>query len=154
MANNTKSKVSTWFETSIRYNKTMDNGMDKAVTEKYVVEALSFTEAEAAIIEEMSPYISGEFLVAAIQRASYSEVFFSEDAKADRWYKVRVSLITLDEKTGKEKRIVVGHIMQAATLEQAREQMAAVMDSGMQDWEIVSLAETKLMDVFEHEPKD
>lgn len=65
----------TWFECKIRYEKTMDNGMNKKVTEPYLVDALSFTEAEARIIEEMTPFISGEFTVSDIKRANYSELF-------------------------------------------------------------------------------
>lgn len=145
-----KAKVAEWFETAIRYDKLQDNGTSKTVTEKYVVDAVSFSEAEETIIAEMRLYVSGELKVAAIQRAPYSEVFFSEDAKDDRWYKVKVSLITLDEKSGKEKRTATVYLVQAATLEKARATMAHVMDSGMQDWEIVSVVETMFMDVFEH----
>ena len=58
-----RSRTANWFETKIRYEKMMDDGKQKMVTEQYVVDALSFTEAEASIIEEMSSYISGEFKV-------------------------------------------------------------------------------------------
>ena len=75
----------TWFECKIRYEKTMDNGMNKKVTEPYLVDALSFTEAEARIIEEMTPFISGEFTVSDIKRANYSELFPCEEDSADRW---------------------------------------------------------------------
>ena len=76
----------TWFECKIRYEKTMENGMNKKVTEPYLVDALSFTEAEARIIEEMTPFISGEFTVSDIKRANYSELFPSEEEAADRWF--------------------------------------------------------------------
>ena len=69
----------TWFECKIRYEKTMENGMQKKVTEPYLVDALSFTEAEARIIEEMTPFITGEFTVSDIKRANYSELFPSEE---------------------------------------------------------------------------
>ena len=91
----------TWFECKIRYEKTMENGMNKKVTEPYLVDALSFTEAEARIIEEMTPYISGEFTVNDIKRANYSELFFAEDANADRWFKCKLTFITLDLRTMK-----------------------------------------------------
>ena len=81
----------TWFECKIRYEKVMENGMNKKVTEPYLVDALSFTEAEARIIEEMTPFISGEFTVSDIKRANYSELFPSEEEAADRWMK-RVEL--------------------------------------------------------------
>jgi len=74
----------TWFKCKIRYDKVMENGMNKKVTEPYLVDALSFTEAEARIIEEMTPFISGEFTVADISRVNYSELF--ENEKGDKWY--------------------------------------------------------------------
>ena len=73
----------TWFECKIRYEKVMENGMQKKVTEPYLVDALSFTEAEARIIEEMTPFISGEFTVSDIKRANYSELFPSDEESAD-----------------------------------------------------------------------
>lgn len=88
----------TWFECKIRYEKLMENGMNKKVTEPYLVDALSFTEAEARIIEEMTPFITGEFTVSDIKRANYSELFPSEEEAADRWFKCKLIFITLDEK--------------------------------------------------------
>ena len=81
----------TWFECKIRYEKVMENGMNKKVTEPYLVDALSFTEAEARIIEEITPFISGEFTVSDIKRANYSELFFCEEDAADRWFNVSCS---------------------------------------------------------------
>ena len=80
----------TWFECKIRYEKVMENGMNKKVTEPYLVDALSFTEAEARIIEEITPYISGEFTVSDIKRANYSELFpagLSASCSSSRWTK-------------------------------------------------------------------
>ena len=87
-------------ECKISYEKTMENGTQKKVTEPYLVDALSFTEAEARIIEEMKPFISGEFKVEAVKRARICELFTGE---GDRYYKARVAFVTLDEKTGAEK---------------------------------------------------
>ena len=93
-----------WFLTKIRYEKVMENGIQKKVTEPYLVDALSFTEAEARITEEMTPFISGEFTVSDISRAHYSEIFTSEEDSADKWYAGRLAFITVDEVSGKEKR--------------------------------------------------
>ena len=92
-----------WFECKIRYEKVMENGMNKKVTEPYLVDALSFTEAESRIIEEITPYISGEFTVSDIKRANYSELFSCEEDAADRWFKCKLYFITVDEKSGAEK---------------------------------------------------
>lgn len=95
----------TWFECKIRYEKLMENGMNKKVTEPYLVDALSFTEAEARIIEEMTPFITGEFTVSDIKRANYSELFPSEEEAADRWFKCKLIFITLDEKVVLRKNV-------------------------------------------------
>ena len=99
-----RSRTSDWFETKIRYDKTVEDGSQKPVTEQYVVDALSFTEAENEVIEEMSVYISGDYKITNIKPAPYHEIFFSDKANDDKWYKAKLQFITLDEKTEKEKR--------------------------------------------------
>lgn len=145
-----RSRTSNWFETKIRYEKTMDDGLQKKVTEQYVVDAMSFTEAESMIIEEMSAYISGEFHITDIKVAPYGEIFFSDRDADDKWYKAKVQFITLDEKSGKEKRTGVTYLVQAATLDAAVKNVNEVMSQGMADYAIASLAETTIMDVYEH----
>ncbi len=145
-----RSRTTTWFECKVRYEKMMDDGTPKKVTELYTVDALTFTEAEATIIEEMSSYISGEFEVADIKKAAYGEVFFSEKDAADRYYKVKLQFITIDEKTDKEKRTAVTYLVHAENLEQAVASVIEVMSGTMTDYVIASVAETQIMDVFEH----
>ncbi|MBQ4588974.1 MAG: DUF4494 domain-containing protein [Bacteroidaceae bacterium] len=141
----------TWFTCKICYEKTLENGMNKKVTEPYLVDALSFTEAEARIIEEMTPYISGEFTVADVTRARYSELFYAEDASADRWYKVKLGFITLDEKSGAEKKTYTNVLVQSTDLRQAVKDLDAGMKGSMADYIIVSVAETAIMDVYPYE---
>ena len=138
----------TWFECKIQYEKTIENGMTKKVTEPYLVDALSFTEAEARIIEEVSPFITGEFTVANIKRANYTELFYSEDASADRWYKAKLVFISLDEKTGKEKKTSSMMLVQAIDLRSALKNLEEGMRGSMMDYVIASLQETPLMDVY------
>lgn len=145
-----RSRTANWFETKIRYEKMMDDGKQKMVTEQYVVDALSFTEAEALIIEEMSSYISGEFKVTGISQSSYGEIFFSDIDTDDRFFKVKLQFITIDEKTEKEKRSNVIYLVQAHTLQQAIKNIEEVMSSTMIDYAIVAVQETQIMDVFEH----
>lgn len=145
-----RSKTANWFETKIRYEKMMDDGKQKMVTELYVVDALSFTEAEASIIEEMSSYISGEFKVTGISQSTYGEIFFSDIDTDDRFFKVKLQFITIDEKTEKEKRSNVIYLVQAHTLQQAIKNIEEVMSSTMIDYAIVAVQETQIMDVFEH----
>ena len=84
-----RSRTAVWFETKIRYEKTMDDGMQKKVSESYVVDALSFTEAENTIIEEMRVYITGDFKVTDLKQAAYGEIFFSDADTDDKWYKCK-----------------------------------------------------------------
>lgn len=145
-----RSRTTTWFECKIRYEKTMEDGTQKKVTELYTVDALSFTEAESSIIEEMSAYISGEFEVKDIKKAAYGEIFFSDAPSADRWFKTKLQFITIDEKTEKEKRSNVNYLVHADTLRQAVKSIDEVMGGTMIDYSIASVAETQIMDVFEH----
>ena len=146
----------TWFECKIRYEKTMENGMNKKVTEPYLVDALSFTEAEARIIEEITPFISGEFTVADIKRANYSKLFPCDEEAADRWFKCKLIFITLDEKSGAEKKTSTQVLVQAADLRDAVKKLDEGMKGTMADYQIASVAETPLMDVYPYsaEPDD
>lgn len=138
----------TWFECKVRYEKVMENGMNKKVTEPYLVDALSFTEAESRIIEEITPFISGEFTVADIKRANYSELFPSEEEAADRWFKCKLYFITLDEKSGAEKKTASQVLVQAADLRDAVKKLDEGMKGSMADYVIASVSETPLMDVY------
>ena len=139
---------SNWFECKVRYEKVMENGMNKKVTEPYLVDALSFTEAEARIIEEVSPYISGEFTVSDIKRANYTELFSSDEEAADRWFKVNLLFITLDEKSGSEKKTASYVLVKAADLRDAVKKLDEGMKGTMVDYVIASVAETPIMDVY------
>ncbi len=148
-----RSRTANWFECKIRYEKMMDDGLQKKVTEAYVVDAMSFSEAEEKIIEEMSSYISGEFNVTDIKKASYGEVFFSDLDSADKWYKAKLQFITLDEKSGKEKRSTVNYLVQGGSFNDAVKNLDDVMGGTMIDYVITAINETMLMDVFEHNPQ-
>ena len=142
----------TWFECKIRYEKMMENGLQKKVSEPYLVDALSFTEAEARIIEEVTPFISGEFSVEAVGKARISEIFFNEEG--DRFFKFKVNFITLNEKTGAEKKTAAKMIAQACTLKEAISVLEEGMKSTMADYSIAEVKETTLMDVFPFEVKE
>lgn len=144
----------TWFECKIRYEKVMENGMQKKVTEPYLVDALSFTEAEARIIEEMTPFISGEFTVSDIKRANYSELFPSDEESADRWFKCKLIFITLDDKSGAEKKTSTQVLVQAADLRDAVKKLDEGMKGTMADYQIASVAETAIMDVYPYSAEE
>ena len=137
-----------WFEVKIRYEKVMENGMQKKITEPYLFDALSFTESEGKCIEEMTPFISGEFTIADIKRANYSEIFFSDEETADRWFKCKLYFITLDEKSGAEKKVATQILVQAADLRDAVKKLDEGMKGTMADYVIASVCETPIMDVY------
>lgn len=146
--------MANWIETKVRYEKTMENGMQKMVNEPYLVDALSFSEAEARITEEISPYMQGEFSVSAVKRTNISEIFFTEDSSADKFYKIKASFISINEKTLAEKRSNVNYIVQAADLIDALNNFRAAMKGTMADFDIVSISETALMEVYQYKPKE
>lgn len=139
---------------AVTYGKMMENGVEKNVTEKYLVDALSFTEAEARIIEGIQPFISGEFKVSGINRAHYSEVFLSNDDSSDKFYKVRISHITLEEKTGAEKRTIAKMLVQAGDFEGALSNFEKGMRGTLADYEIIEISETPIMAVFEYKANE
>ena len=135
-----------YFECKISYEKTMGNGKDKKVTEPYLVDALSFTEAEARIIEEVKPFISGEFEVKSIRKYKVAEIVVDESG--DRFFKCKLNFITLDEKSGNEKKTPTNILVQATTLDEAKVTLVNHMKSTMCDYSIEKIEETKIIDVF------
>ena len=125
--------------------------MQKKTTEAYVVDALTVTEAEETITEEMRAYITGDFVITDIKKAPHREVFFSDNPNDDKWYKVKLQFIILDEKSGKEKLSAVNYLVQSNTLQNAVKNIEEVMNTGMQDWKLAAMTETALIDVFEHD---
>ncbi len=138
--------MANWFECKVRYDKLQENGAAKKVTEPYLVDALSFTEAEARITEEQRPFISGEFDVAAVKRSKIAEIAFFDEC--DKWYLVKVGFITVDEKSGVEKRSTSQILVQANGFKSAYDNFLEHMKGTMADYDIISLAETPLIDVY------
>ncbi len=149
-----RSRTANWFICKIRYEKVMEDGLQKKVTEQYVVNALSFTEAEARIMEEMQCYMSSGFDLVEIDRCVFKEVFFSDEDSADKWYKAKLQFITIDEKTEKEKKMAVYYLVQGSSLENARKNIDEVMGGTMIDYVISGVNETKIMDVFEYKAQN
>lgn len=148
------SRVSKFYEVKIQYQKTLEDGREKKVTEQYVVEALSFTEAEARIIEEMTPYISGEFDVVSEKIAPYNEIFLSDRTDDDKWFISKVGFITIDERTAKEKKQTFRYLVQAETSEKAMDYTKEMFSHGMSDYSIDAVQDTATLEVFLHDVKE
>ena len=148
-----RSKTAIWFECKIRYEKTMEDGLLKKVNEVYVIDALSFSEAEERITKEISSYISGEFEIVDVKIAPYREVFFADDNLADQWFKAKLSFITIDERGDKEKRTSVMYLVNAGNINHAIKNIGEVMSGTMIDYVTTSISATKIFDVFEYNEK-
>lgn len=137
-----------WFECKVKYEKTLENGLVKKATDTYLVDAVNFTEAEKRIIEEVSPFMTGEFQVADIRRARYAELFWTSEESADRWFKAKLIFITLDEKSGAEKKTSHVVLAQAADLRAAVRRIDEGMKGSLMDYTIASVSETPILDVY------
>lgn len=144
------------FECGIRCERIQDNGTRKKVTELYIVDAITFTEAEARVTAEVTPFMDGEFDVVSEKITNYSEVAVCADTLADKWYKVKANFIAYDERTGKEKKTPKYYLVQAADIDDARSRFAFFIGGSVSDIECESVAETRIMDVFlyENKPKE
>lgn len=135
-----------WIEVRARYSKMHENGVVKKVTEPYLVDALSCTEAEARVIEELTPFVSGDFRISSVVTTRISEIFWDE--RGDRFYKVKVNFITIDEKTASEKRTATYILVQASSFKEAYDNFLDDMKGTLADFEIEQICETKIVDVY------
>lgn len=135
-----------WIEVRARYDKMMENGSIKKVTEPYLVDALSCAEAEARLTEELTPFISGDFRISSVVTTKISEIFW--DALGDRFYKVKINFITIDEKSAAEKRTATYTLVQAHSFKEAYDNFIDGMKGTMADYEIEAITETKLVKVY------
>ena len=138
--------MSSWFECKVNYQKIDEQGAEKSVTEPYLIDAVSFTDAEVRIHKEMEPYISGVFEVKNIKRANYAELLPSETG--DRWFKCKMSFITMDEEKGKEKRSNAFYLVQANDVKEAYETLENLMEGSISDYEIPAIQQSHILDVF------
>lgn len=144
--------MNNWFECTVKFDKTGEDGLIRTVTEKYLVDALSFTDAEARINAEMKPFISGELLVASVSRKKIAELFESDDASADKWFRCKVNMLALDEDKGIEKRVPFFMYVQASNIEDALSSLLEGLKKSLGDFEVAGITETAIMDVYHYKP--
>ena len=141
-----------WFECKVRYDKTQETGVVKTVTEPYLVDAISFTEAEERIVKEMEPFIGGVFSVSDIRRKKFAETILSENG--NRYYNARLAFITLDDKSGSEKKTAVNMLVQASSLREAMDIVEGEMAQTMVDYQFMAISETAIMDIFPYSAEE
>lgn len=140
--------MNTWFECKVKYQKIDQTGKDKMVSELYLIDAVSFTEAESRINKELEPYISGEFFVSTIKIANFSELVPNE--AGDRWFKCKVAFISFDEEKGIERRSNTYMLVQANNLKEAYDTLDKSLSDSVSDFEIPGIQESSIMDVFKY----
>ena len=141
-----------WFECKVSYERQADSMGMKKVSESYLVDALSFTEAEKRIIKEVRPFVSvGELEVVNIRRARIAELFLNDEAEDDRYFRAKVNFITVDEKSGSEKKTSATMIVKSDSLPNAVTELKAQLDSQMASYEIAAVTDTQILDVFQYE---
>ena len=144
--------MNNWFECKVSFDKTGEDGLIKKVADLYLVDAMSFTEAESRIVEEVTPFVSGELIVAHIKRAKIAEIFPNE--AGDKWYRCKVNFISFDEKKQVEKRLPQIMLVQASDFQTALGNLLEGMKGTLADYEIATISETMIMDVFPFKPKE
>ncbi len=135
-----------WYECKVKYRKTHETGEQKVTTDTYLLDAVSYTEAEARITEEMKAYTEEDFRIMNIKVANFSEVHPFENS--DRWFKSKVSLVALDEESGKERKTNMYLLVQANDVKEAFENTEKAMADTMGDYSIPSITESPILDVF------
>ena len=141
-----------WFECKVSYERQADSMGMKKVSESYLVDALSFTEAEERIIKEVSPFVSvGELEVVNSRRARIAELFLNEEPEDDRYDRAKVNFITIDEKSGSEKKTSATMIVKSDSLPNAVTELKAQLDGQMATYEIAAITDTQILDVYRYE---
>lgn len=139
-----------WFETKVKMDVMQNDGMTKSETFVYLVDALTFKEAEDRIIEECKPFTSGNLEVAAVKKVRINDMYLSDEDTADRFYRVKLAIVTIDEKTQTEKETPVVLMVQASDFEDAVNRLKKEMSGSLVDWRIVNFTETKIEDVYQY----
>lgn len=139
------SHTGNFFEVVVKVLQTQEDGSEKKVREVYAIEASSFTEAEALITEEMKPY--KKYDIVNIKPTPYKEVFLSDNANDENFFKAKLEFITVDEKTEKEKRTKVVYLIQALSIKTAQHYIEDIMGSVQLDYRNVAIVESPVLDV-------
>ena len=137
----------TWFECKVRYEQTQEDGMNKMVTETYVYKAADFGESYVKATKDM-PSLSDEFEITAMKIAQYKEIITQDDKTEEKYYRVKVNLIILDEKTQKEKKVAQYYLVNADSVEKARKYTDTALSDTMMDYVIEAVQEAKIIDVI------
>jgi hypothetical protein len=144
--------MNNWFNVKVKYTKQLDNGTFKRVREQYLFAAMTFTDAEARAFEELGQFIRGEFSVLAITRADFHDIFgfFHENAM---WYQVKVQYQSMDDEGNLTKKVTNKFLIQGNSIDDATSNTKESLEGLMADFQIVSVVESPIFDVYPYEEK-
>lgn len=138
--------MNSWFTVKVRYTKQLENGCFKRVSEPYLVAAMTFTDAEARIFEELASSIRGEFSVINIARTDFHDIFQYEDS--DTWYKCKISFEGASEDSEKPKKVSQNFLIGASSVKEATERLTESLSTLMVDFNVTSVNVTGIVDIF------
>jgi hypothetical protein len=138
--------MNTWFTVKVKYTKQLENGEFKKVSEPYLLAAMTFTDAEARIYEELGALIRGEFSVTNIARTDFHDIFHYEDSYT--WYKVKVAYESMDADSEKKKKISQNFLVSASSVKEAYERIHDSLSTMLVDFVVPSITLSPIVDIF------
>ena len=142
--------MNSWFTIKVKYTKQLEDGRLKRVTEPYLVDAISFTDDEARIYEEVGTHVKGEFLITGISKTDYADIFYYEDA--EDWYKCKLTYVSVDADSGKEKKISNNFLVTAHNVKQAYERIKESLADMTVTFEVPSIMLSPIVEVMPYNP--
>lgn len=143
-----------WFEAKVKYMRVGEDGREHKVSEMYLIDAMSYTEAESRTVSEMETIIKGDYYIPSLKKSNITEVVTSEDERDDRWYKAKVAIVDAEEVSGREKRSFQYYLVAASDTNRALENLNKALATFVVPWEVASIADTQFMDVLPYEEDD
>lgn len=138
--------MNSWFECKVKYNKLDERGKGRKVSETYLVDALTFSEAEERISREVGPYITGEFSIVGMKKTNVNEIFPNDEG--DRWFRCKVIFVTVDEVKATEKRVSSTILVFGTNIDNAWQHLKISLADTVSDYEVPTITETNIMDIF------
>ena len=140
-----------WYKFRVKYGKELDTGKKKKVSEEYLVDAESFTETEKRANKVATDLIGTRDIdITAISREPITEILKDDEDDDNHWYKAVVALVTVDEETGTKKFSPQTMYVNSPDIKDAVEMLIDHMSDSSFDWEIKSIAETKVLGVLNY----
>ena len=144
--------MNTWFKVKVKYTKQLESGSFKRVSEPYLLSAMTFTDAEARIYEELGSFIRGEFSVMGITREDIQDIFQYDDA--DTWFKCKISYDNIDDEGDKKRTVTQNFLVSAKTVKDSYERIEESLETLMLDYQIISIIASPIVEIFPYKEEE